>query len=80
MTTKLTLSVDEEKVKKIKRVSKRRGRSVSKLFEDFIDNVDNKGIKEDFDLNKIIGAFGKVTKNFDAAKVKWQYLKKKHGL
>lgn len=80
MTTKLTLSVDEEKVKKIKRISKRKGRSVSKLFEDFIDKVDNKEIKEDFDINKIIGAFGKVQKNFDTDKVKWQYLKEKHGL
>lgn len=80
MTTKLTLSVDEEKVKKIKRISKRKGRSVSKLFEDFIDEVDNKEIKEDFDINKIIGAFGKVQKNFDTDKVKWQYLKEKHGL
>jgi len=80
MTTKLTLSVDEEKVKKIKRVSKTKGRSVSKLFEDFIDNVDNKGIKEELDINKIIGAFGKAPKNFDADKIKWEYLKKKHGL
>ena len=80
MTTKLTLSVDEEKVKKIKFVSKKRGRSVSKLLEDFIDNVDNKVIKEELDINKIIGAFGKASKNFDADKVKWQYLKKKHGL
>lgn len=80
MTTKLTLSVDEEKVKKIKRISKRKGRSVSKLFEDFIDEVDNKEIKENFDINKIIGAFGKVQKNFDTDKVKWQYLKEKHGL
>lgn len=80
MTTKLTLSIDEEKVEKIKRVSKRRGRSVSKLFEDFIDDIDKKEIKQDFDINKIIGAFEKVPKNFDADKAKWQYLKKKHGL
>ena len=46
MTTKLTLSVDEEKVKKIKLVSKRVGRSISKLFEDFIDDVGNKVVKK----------------------------------
>ncbi len=80
MTTKLTLSIDEEKVKKIKRISKKRGRSVSKLFEDYIDNVDNDERKEDLDINKIIGAFGKVHKNFDVDKIRWEYLKKKHGL
>jgi Family of unknown function (DUF6364) len=80
MTTKLTLSIDVEKVKKIKRISKKRGRSVSKLIEDYIDEVDKKDQKEDLDINKIIGAFGKAPKNFDADKVRWEYLKEKHGL
>ena len=80
MATKLTLSVDDERVKKIKRISKRKGKSVSKLFKDFIDEVDKKEIEEDFDINKIIGAFGKAPKNFDADKIKWEYLKEKHGL
>jgi hypothetical protein len=80
MTTKLTLSIDIEKVKKIKRISKKKGRSVSKLIEDYIDQVDKKDQKEDLDINKIIGAFGKAPKNFDADKIKWEYLKEKHGL
>ena len=80
MTTKLTLSVDAEKVKKIKRFSKRKGRSVSKLFEDFIDEIERGEKKEDFDINKIIGAFGKAPKDFDADKVKWEYLKEKYDL
>ena len=80
MTTKLTLSIDKEKVKKIKRISIKKGRSVSKLIEDYIDEVDKKDQKEDLDINKIIGAFGKAPKNFDAYKIKWEYLKEKHGL
>jgi hypothetical protein len=80
MTTKLTLSIDEEKVKKAKRLSKKRGRSVSKLFEDFIDDAEKKEQKADFDINKIIGAFGKASKNFNADRVRWNYLKEKHGL
>lgn len=80
MTTKLTLSIDEERVIKIKRISKRKGTSVSKLFKDFIDEIDKDATKEDFDINKIIGAFGKAPKNFDADKIKWEYLKEKHGL
>ena len=80
MTTKLTLSIDEEKVEKIKRISKKRGRSVSKLFEDYIDKVEQEERKENLDINKIVGAFGKAPKNFDADKIRWKYLKKKHGL
>ena len=80
MTTKLTLSIDEEKVKQIKCYSKKRGRSVSKLFEDYIDNVYKTEPKEDLNINIIAGAFGKVPKNFDADKIRWEYLKKKHDL
>lgn len=80
MTTKLTLSIDNKKIEKAKRISKKRGRSVSKLFEDFIDDLDKKEKKEGLDINKIIGAFGKEPKNFDFDKVKWEYLKEKHGL
>ena len=80
MTTKLTLSIDAEKVKKIKRISKKRGRSVSKLVEDYIDRVDQEEGKEDIDLNKVVGAFGKAPKNFDPDRIRWEYLKKKHGL
>lgn len=79
MATKLTLSINDEKIKKAKRFSKKRGRSVSKLFEDFIDSLD-KDEKKDFDINKIIGAFENEPKNFDADEVKWKYLKEKHGL
>jgi hypothetical protein len=80
MATKLTLSVDEEKIRKIKRISKKRGRSVSKLFEDFIDDFDRKEKVKDVDINKIIGAFGKAPKNFNVDKAKWEYLKKKYDL
>jgi hypothetical protein len=80
MKAKLTLSIDEEKIKKIKRYSKRNGHSVSKLIEDLIDKVDKKESVEKADISKIIGAFGKAPKNFDADKIRWEYLKKKHGL
>jgi len=42
MTTKLTLSVDENLVKKAKRVAARKGTSVSKLFEEYIGNLQEK--------------------------------------
>ena len=68
MTTKLTLSIDEEKVEKIKRISKKRGRSVSKLFEDYIDKVEQEERKENLDINKIVGAFGKAPKTLTQTK------------
>jgi uncharacterized protein DUF6364 len=78
MTTKLTLSIDEEKVEKIKRISKKRGRSVSKLFEDYIDQMDKKETSRKLDIMKIKGAFGKVPKDFDWKKVKMEYLLEKY--
>lgn len=78
MTTKLTLSIDEEKVKKIKRISKKRARSVSKLIEDYIDNLEKNDVHEKLDIMKIKGAFGKAPKNFDWKKIKTQYLLEKY--
>jgi len=53
MTTKLTLSIDIEKVKKIKRISKNKKRSVSKLIEDYIDELDKKIKKKILILTKL---------------------------
>ncbi len=39
MTTKLTLSVDARIVAKAKRYAKKRGKSVSKIFEDHIEEL-----------------------------------------
>ncbi len=78
MTTKLTLSIDEEKVRKIKRISKKRGRSVSKLVEDFIDKIDKDDTSEKLDIMKLKGAFGKGPKNFDWKKERTEYLIKKY--
>jgi hypothetical protein len=80
MTTKLTLSIDEEKVKKIKRISKEKGVSVSKIFEAHIDELVARSPKKQLDAKELIGLFGKAPKNFNADKVRWGHLKKKHGL
>ncbi|MEO8110660.1 MAG: DUF6364 family protein [Ginsengibacter sp.] len=78
MTTKLTLSIDEEKVKKIKLISKKRGRSVSKLIEDYIDNIEKDSDFKKLDIMKIKGAFGRAPKNFDWEKIKTKYLLEKY--
>jgi hypothetical protein len=39
MVTKLTLSIEEEVIKKAKLVSSRRGKSISKMVEDFLGSL-----------------------------------------
>ena len=80
MTTKLTLSIDEEKVKKIKHYSKMNGISVSKFFEQHIDTVTSTKKKKQKDVSKLLGAFGNVKEPFDWKEVKTEHLIKKYGL
>lgn len=80
MTTKLTLSINEEKVKKIKRYAKANGISVSKFVEQQIDSVVPATKKKKKDLSKLLGAFGTVKEPFDWKEIKTQHLLKKYGL
>lgn len=80
MKTKLTLSIDEEKLKKIKNYSKKEGISISRIVEESIDKIIAKPPKRRLDPKELIGLFGKAPKNFDADKIRWEHLKKKHGL
>jgi hypothetical protein len=80
MTTKLTLSIDEEKVKKIKSFAKANGISVSKFVEQQIDSVTSKKDKKKKDISKLLGAFGKVKEPFDWKEIKTAHLMKKYEL
>lgn len=54
MTKKLTLSMDEKVIERAKRISARRGKSVSKILEEFIKSIpDKEEEKEEFFLDKI---------------------------
>ncbi len=79
MNTKLTLSIDEEKIKKIKHYSKEKGISVSKIFERHIEQVTSKDIRPKLDIMKIKGAFGKAPKKLDWKKIKTERLLEKYG-
>lgn len=79
MTTKLTLSIDEEKVKQIKRYSKENGISVSKFLEKQIDTVIGEKRKKKLDITLLKGAFGKLPDNFDWKKDKTDRLTKKYA-
>lgn len=80
MTAKLTLSIDEEKVKKIKLYSKMNGISVSKFFEKKIDEAILEKPKKKLNASKLLGAFGSVTEPFDWKEIKTEHLIKKYGL
>lgn len=80
MKTKLTLSIDEKKVRKIKEYAKQNETSVSNLVEDHFEKLVSKPSKKKLDPKELIGLFGKAPKNFDADKIRWEHLKKKHGL
>lgn len=80
MKTKLTLSIDNDKLKKIKEYSKSEGISISKIVEETIDNIIKKPSIKNLDATKLIGIFGKAPKNFDWKKERTEYLMKKYGL
>lgn len=79
MTTKLTLSIDEGTVKKIKQYSKEEGKSISKIAEEHFNQIASKNRGRKLDITKLRGVFGKEPKNFDWKKIKTEYLVEKHG-
>ncbi len=42
MTTKLTLSIDEETVRRAKQISRKRGKSLSKMIEEYLNSITEK--------------------------------------
>ena len=80
MKAKLTLSIDEEKIKKIKKYSKKEGISISKIVEDSIDKIITNSSTKKLDASKLIGILGKAPKGFDWKKERTDYLMEKYGL
>jgi Family of unknown function (DUF6364) len=80
MKAKLTLSIDQEKIKKIKKYSKKEGISVSKIVEETIDNIIAKSPTKKLDASKLIGILGKAPKNFDWKNERTGYLMEKYDL
>lgn len=88
MTAKLTLSIDEEVIKKAKLKAKKEGKSLSAMVEDYLvfasaDIKKNKKPTEDYPelVKKLAGSLKmKLPKNFDAKKFKQERLSKKYGV
>jgi hypothetical protein len=82
MTTKLTLSINETTVRKAKRLSRKRGKSISKIVEEYLDSLSEQDEQKESVIDKIDKILkGKITNpDFDWKKEKAKHLKKKYGL
>ena len=81
MTRKLTLSINEKTVEKAKRISLRRGKSISRMVEEYLNSITEKNEQKESLVKKSSGVLkGRVPANLDWKKIKAGYLKKKHGI
>ncbi len=80
MTTKLTLTVEEEVIKKAKTYAKKTGRSLSELIENYLETL-TKEVDDIQDLSpklkRLVGAV-KLPADFDEEKVLSAYFEQKH--
>ena len=53
MTRKLTLSINEKTVEKAKRISRMRGKSISKMVEEYLNSIAEKGDTDESAIDKI---------------------------
>jgi len=81
MTTKLTLSINEETVQRAKRISRKRGKSISKMVEEFLDSISEKEEQKESPIdhiNKIMSKYeGKIklppNVNYKEMIMQWRY-------
>ena len=84
-SSKLTLSMEPEVVYRAKEFAKKKHISLSKLVQDYLDQLSKyKPDPEneiDSDILELTGILkGKVSDDVDLKEERYQYLKKKHGL
>lgn len=82
MTTKLTLSINQEIVERAKRISRKRGKSISKMFEEYLTSLPEKDVTEETAVDKIKKIIeGKIINpDADWKKVKEEQLINKYGV
>lgn len=81
MTTKLTLSINERTVQRAKRISRKRGKSISKMVEEFLDSITEKEEQKESpidQINKIMSKYeGKIklpsNVNYKEMIMQWRY-------
>lgn len=81
MTTKLTLSINKKTVERAKRISLRRGKSISKMVEEYLDTIAEKEEERESVVKKWSGVLkDKLPADAKWKKIKAQHLTQKHGL
>lgn len=82
MTVKLTLSINEKTVQRAKRISRKRGKSISKMIEEYFDSMPEKDATEESAIDKTKKIMkGKILKpDVDWKKVKEERIVRKYGL
>ena len=82
MTTKLTLSLDDKIISKAKKIAARKKTSISKLVANYFEKLPDEKNKKQTPLDEIRGALkkGRHLTEKDIDNIKWEHLKKKHGL
>jgi hypothetical protein len=81
MTRKLTLSINEKTVLKARRISRRRGKSISRMVEEYLNSITEKENQKESAVKKTSGVLkDKIPVGVDWKKTKTEYLKKKHGV
>ena len=81
MTRKLTLSINEKTIEKAKRISRKRGKSISKIIEEYLDSINEKELQESaVDKTKKILRGKILDKNIDWKKIKEEHISKKYGV
>ncbi len=81
MTQKLTLSINEKTILKARRLSRRRGKSISRMVEEYLNSLAEKEDQKDSLVKQSSGILkGRVPADMDWKKTKADYLKKKNGL
>jgi hypothetical protein len=79
MTTKLTLTVEEDVIKRAKHYAKNTGRSLSEIIENYLDSLTEKNTDKtpSTKLSKIIGVV-KLPEDFDEKAELDEYYRQKH--
>lgn len=82
MTTKLTLSLDDKIIFKAKKIAARKKTSISKLVSSYFEKLPDTENKNQPDLDELAGILkkGKHLSDKELDNIRWEHLKKKHGL
>lgn len=81
MATKLTLSINEKTVDRAKRISLKRGKSISSMVEEFLNSSTENEDNKESSVKRMSGILqNKIPVTLDWKKVKREYLNKKNGL